>query len=107
MQEILRALPGMVKTDASKYEDVKKGATGHAESIDIAGSQYRPAIFYHGHSQLQEAEAAKQRVQASGLWKRPMTTEIAPAGRFWPAEECHQDYLKKHPGGYTCHYIRG
>jgi len=29
-----------------------------------------------------------------------------PAGTFWPAEQYHQDYLKKHPGGYTCHYVR-
>ena len=53
-----------------------------------------------------EAEAAVKRAQASGRWKRPITTEVVPAGKFWPAEEYHQDYLKKHPGGYTCHYVR-
>jgi len=33
-------------------------------------------------------------------------TEIVPAGEFWVAEDYHQKYLEKHPGGYTCHYLR-
>lgn len=70
------------------------------------GAQYRSVIFYHGEGQKKEAEAAIKRAQASGRWKRPITTEVVPAAKFWPAEEYHQDYLKKHPGGYTCHYIR-
>jgi len=79
--------------------------TPNRQGNDI-GSQYRSAIFYHGEAQRKEAEAAVARARASGLWKRPITTEIKPAVKFWPAEEYHQDYLKKHPGGYTCHYIR-
>ncbi len=74
--------------------------------VNDAGTQYRSAIFYHGEAQKKEAEAAVKRAQESGRWKRPITTEIVPAGKFWPAEEYHQDYLKKHPGGYACHYIR-
>ena len=38
--------------------------------------------------------------------KRPLTTEIVPAKEFWSAEDYHQDYLVKHPGGYSCHYVR-
>jgi len=146
MQEILRALPGVVKTAVGYtggrtgnpvYEEVKTGTTGHAESIEIKfdpaklsygaildmffrmhdpttpnrqgndlGSQYRSAVFYHGAVQKGEAEAAVKRAQASGRWKRPITTEVVPAGTFWPAEEYHQDYLKKNPGGYTCHFVR-
>ena len=70
------------------------------------GSQYRSAIFYHGPEQKAAAGAAVKRAQASGLWKRPITTEVLPAEKFWPAEDYHQDYLEKHPGGYTCHYMR-
>ena len=33
-------------------------------------------------------------------------TEIVPASRWWKAEDYHQDYLEKHPGGYTCHFLR-
>jgi len=79
--------------------------TPNRQGNDI-GSQYRSAIFYRGESQKKEAEAAVSRAKASGRWKRPVATEIVPAGKFWPAEDYHQDYLKKHPGGYTCHYIR-
>ncbi|MGQ0505385.1 MAG: peptide-methionine (S)-S-oxide reductase, partial [Myxococcaceae bacterium] len=52
------------------------------------------------------AEAAKKRAQDSGKWKRPITTEIAAATKWWPAEAYHQDYLQKNPGGYTCHFYR-
>lgn len=79
--------------------------TPNRQGNDI-GTQYRSAIFYHGEEQRKEAEAAVARAKASGRWRRPITTEIVPAGKFWPAEQYHQDYLKKHPGGYTCHYIR-
>jgi len=70
------------------------------------GTQYRSAIFYLDESQRRTAEAVKARVEASGKWKRPIVTQIVPATEFWPAEENHQDYLKKHPGGYTCHFLR-
>ncbi len=70
------------------------------------GAQYRSAIFCRTPSQKTGAEAAVKRAQSSGLWRRPITTEIAQFKKFWPAEEYHQDYLRKHPGGYTCHYIR-
>ncbi|BDU72024.1 peptide methionine sulfoxide reductase MsrA [Mesoterricola silvestris] len=79
--------------------------TPNRQGNDI-GTQYRSAIFYHDEAQRKTAEKVKAEVEASGKWKRPLTTEIAAAGTFWPAEEYHQDYLKKHPGGYTCHYIR-
>jgi peptide-methionine (S)-S-oxide reductase len=45
-------------------------------------------------------------MNASGIWPGPIVTEVAPASDFWDAEEEHQDYLRKHPYGYTCHYIR-
>lgn len=79
--------------------------TPNRQGNDV-GSQYRSAIFYTGTGQQQDAAAAIERAQASGLWKRPITTEILPAKKFWPAEEYHQAYLKKNPGGYTCHYFR-
>ncbi len=70
------------------------------------GSSYRSAIFYHSEAQRRVAEQVKAEVDASGKWKRPVVTEIVPAGAWWKAEEYHQDYLVKHPGGYTCHYVR-
>ncbi len=146
MQEILRAIPGVIGTEVGysggtttdpAYEEVHSGSTGHAEAVRIVfdpqrlpyeellgyffrmhdpttpnrqgndvGTSYRSAIFYEDEAQRQTAEAVKARVDASGKWKRPIVTEIVPASKFWPAEDYHQDYLQKHPGGYTCHYLR-
>ena len=79
--------------------------TPNRQGNDI-GTQYRSAIFYHSQAQKVTAERVKAEVEASGQWGKPITTEIVPAATFWLAEDYHQDYLKKHPGGYTCHYVR-
>jgi len=70
------------------------------------GSSYRSAIFYHDPEQQRIATKVKAEVDASGKWKHPLVTEIVPAGPWWRAEEYHQDYLVKNPGGYTCHWVR-
>jgi len=70
------------------------------------GTQYRSAIFYHDDEQRKTAERVKEQVARSGKWKGKIVTEIVPAGTFWTAEDYHQKYLEKHPGGYTCHYLR-
>jgi peptide methionine sulfoxide reductase msrA/msrB len=146
MEDILRKLPGVLETVVGytggttadpNYEVVKKGQSGHAESIRIVfdpsvlsydsllstffrmhdpttanrqgndvGTQYRSAIFYTSEEQRKVAEAVKQRVEQSGKWKRPIVTQIVAASEFYPAEGYHQDYLEKHPGGYTCHFLR-
>lgn len=146
MEDILRKLPGVQNTEVGytggvlahpRYEQVKKGDTGHAEAIRIEfdpsvlsydalldtffrmhdpttsnrqgndlGSQYRSAIFYHSSEQKAAAERAIQRATESGRWKRPIVTEVVPAATFYSAEDYHQDYLEKNPGGYTCHFLR-
>ena len=70
------------------------------------GSSYRSAIFYHDDEQKRIAEKVKAEIDASGKWPRPVVTEIKPSGSWWRAEENHQDYLMKNPGGYTCHWLR-
>jgi len=70
------------------------------------GSQYRSAIFYHNTAQREVAERVREAVDRSGKWPRPVVTEIVAASEFYPAEEYHQDYLLKNPGGYTCHFLR-
>ncbi len=79
--------------------------TRNRQGNDV-GSQYRSAIFTFDEEQRRIAQEVKAKVEASGKWKRPIVTEIVPASDFWPAEAYHQDYLKKNPGGYTCHYLR-
>ena len=70
------------------------------------GAQYRSGIFYTSDEQKLIAERVKAQVDKSGKWKSPVVTEITRATVFYPAEEYHQDYLQKTPGGYNCHYLR-
>jgi peptide methionine sulfoxide reductase msrA/msrB len=79
--------------------------TKNRQGNDI-GSQYRSTIFVTSRQQRTIAETVKRRVDASGKWHAPVVTEIVDAGAFTPAEEYHQSYLQKNPGGYTCHYLR-
>jgi methionine-S-sulfoxide reductase len=70
------------------------------------GTQYRSAIFFHGDKQRETAQALMAKIDRSGAWKAKLTTELAPASTFYPAEAYHQHYLVKHPGGYDNHYLR-
>jgi methionine-S-sulfoxide reductase len=70
------------------------------------GTQYRSVIFYHSEEQKKVAQEKIKEVEASKKWPRPIVTQVVPAGKFYPAEDYHQDYLKKNPGGYTCHWLR-
>jgi peptide-methionine (S)-S-oxide reductase len=74
---------------------------GNRQGNDV-GTQYRSAIFTTAAAQRQAAEASRdtyqQRLSAAGLGR--ITTEIADAPEFWPAEDYHQRYLEKNPGGY-------
>ncbi|HEY4103398.1 MAG TPA: bifunctional methionine sulfoxide reductase B/A protein [Polyangiaceae bacterium] len=123
-------------TPKPTYEQVRTGRTGHAESIRVLfdpkklayedlldnfffrmhdpttknqqgndrGTQYRSAIFVTSPAQRAAAERAKEKAKAR--WKAPIVTEIVDAGPFTVAEDYHQKYLDKHPGGYTCHFMR-
>jgi peptide methionine sulfoxide reductase msrA/msrB len=70
------------------------------------GSSYRTAIFYHTDEQRRAAEASKKALKASKRFKKPIVTEIVPAGAFYPAEEEHQRYYRKNPYEYKM-YMEG
>ena len=70
------------------------------------GMSYRSAIYYVDEDQKAVALDTIADVEASGLWLGKVVTEVEPVGAFWDAEEEHQDYLEKHPNGYTCHFPR-
>jgi methionine-S-sulfoxide reductase len=146
MEEIIREIPGVLKTEVgytggstknATYLEVKTGRSGHAEAIQVEfdplrlsfekllewffrmhnpttknqqgndiGSQYRSAIFFHSEAQKATAVTIIDRVNKSGAWKAPVVTEVTAFDAWWSAEEYHQDYLKKNPGGYTCHFVR-
>ena len=128
MEDILRKIPGVTETEVGyaagaeavrvvfdpaklSYETLldrwffrmHDPTTKNRQGNDV-GEQYRSAIFYTTDAQKQIAEASK--AKAAAFWKKPITTEIVQATTFAPAEEHHQDYLVKNPGGYTCHFLR-
>lgn len=70
------------------------------------GTQYRSAIFVANDEQHRVAEAVKEKVDRSKKWKDPIVTQIVPAGKFYLAEDYHQDYLIANPDGYNCHVLR-
>ncbi len=70
------------------------------------GPSYRSAIFYRNAAQKQAAELSRQQLQDSGLYGKPVVTEILPAGIFYRAEEYHQDYHRKNPVRYNYYRYR-
>lgn len=68
------------------------------------GTSYRSVIFYGNDARQLAARSAIERNQQH--WANPIVTTLEPEVPFWSAEDYHQDYLQKNPGGYTCHYER-
>jgi len=87
--------------DKVGYEDLLKvfwenhdPTTLNRQGPDV-GEQYRSAIFFHTPQQQAAAAASKEKLQASGKFRRPIVTEITPASAFYRAEDYHQQYLEK------------
>lgn len=79
--------------------------TKNKQGNDV-GSQYRSAIFPMTEAQKKSATQMMARIEKSGAWRRPLTTTIEAPANWVTAEDYHQDYLVKHPGGYDNHYLR-
>jgi peptide-methionine (S)-S-oxide reductase len=62
-----------------------------------SGSQYRSSIFYTSAEQKHIADSYVGQLTAAKLYSRPIVTKIVPFDAFYPAEDYHQDYLKRHP----------
>lgn len=117
------------RVDKPTYEQVSEGVTGHREAVEVVydparvsfqqlldvywqnvdpfdnsgqfcdkGGQYRAAIFVHDAEQKRLAEASKQAVGVR--FHQDVFADILPAGRFYAAEDYHQDYYKKNPLRY-------
>ena len=70
------------------------------------GTQYRSVIFFHNEEQKKVATDLIKKITDAKKWDKPVVTQLVPVTKFYPAEDYHQDYLKKNPGGYTCHWMR-
>jgi len=79
--------------------------TKNRQGNDV-GVSYRSAIYHVSEEQKAIALDTIADVDSSGLWPGKVVTEVEPVGDFWEAEPEHQDYLIRHPGGYTCHFPR-
>lgn len=76
--------------------------TPNRQGPDV-GSQYRSAIFYHDEKQKEIARRVKEELESKGDFSGSIVTEIAPASKFFRAEEYHQKYFEKN--GYVgCHF---
>ena len=90
--------------DPSKvtYEQLLDAFWKHIDPTDPGGQfvdrglQYRSVIFYHDEDQKRLAEASKQELAKSRRFQKSVATEILRLGKFYEAEEGHQDYYKKH-----------
>src|SRR5690606_18855753 len=82
--------------------------TANRQGPDV-GTQYRSAIYYANEEQRKTAEEVTE--SKAKKWWAPqgsIKTEIVEAGEWWDAEDYHQKYLDKNPGGYECpsHFVR-
>lgn len=86
------------------FFQIHNPTTLNQQGNDI-GTSYRSAIFYQNEPEKKQAEDFIKIVNDSKRWPGPVVTTLEPFTKFWKAEEYHQDYLQKNPGGYTCHLI--
>ncbi len=86
------------------FFQIHNPTTRNRQGNDI-GTSYRSAIFYGNEEERKEAEEFIKIVNNSGRWQDPVVTTLEPLVKFYRAEDYHQDYLVKNPGGYTCHTI--
>ncbi len=69
------------------------------------GPQYRSAVFYHTETQKKTAEEYKIQLDKSGVFKKPIVTEITAFKEFYPAEDYHQNYYALNPNQGYCQYV--
>ena len=76
------------------FWDMHNPTTLNRQGWDV-GTQYRSAVFYHSEEQKEAALRLKEKLDKSAKYKKPIVTEIVPAGKFYRAEEYHQKYHEK------------
>ena len=69
------------------------------------GTHYRSVIFHHSEEQKESSEKMKGEFDASGEWKNPIVTEIAPFSKFYPAEDYHNDYYRRNQSQPYCRLV--
>ena len=67
-----------------------------------SGTQYRSGIYFSTPGQEAVAKDLIQEMADSGVYSRPIVTEVLPLANYWPAEDYHQDFFEKNPGQGYC-----
>ncbi len=80
--------------------------TKNRQGNDV-GTQYRSAIFFQNDDEKKTAEDLIQDIDSKKVFPGNITTTLEVFKEFYLAEEYHQAYLQKNPGGYSCHFVRG
>ncbi|MBN1668841.1 MAG: peptide-methionine (S)-S-oxide reductase MsrA [Anaerolineales bacterium] len=78
--------------------------TLNRQGADV-GTQYRSAIFYHDAQQQQTAQQVRAAIEATGIWNKPLVTEITALDTFYPAEDYHQEYYQRNPNQGYCRVV--
>jgi len=78
--------------------------TLNRQGADV-GTQYRSAIFYADQEQKMQAEAIIRELTADGTFRDPIVTEVVPLGPFYPAEDYHREYYRRHPSQPYCQAV--
>lgn len=78
--------------------------TLNRQGADV-GPQYRSVIFYHSDEQKRTAESSKREMDASGLYRNPIVTEIVPFTTFYEAGEFHREYYRRNPDQPYCRLV--
>lgn len=78
--------------------------TLNRQGADV-GSQYRSAIYFETPEQEHTARGVIAETAASGIWKNKIVTEVTPLGRFYPAEDYHQNYFERNPYQPYCQMV--
>jgi peptide-methionine (S)-S-oxide reductase len=66
------------------------------------GTQYRSGIYFTSHEQEREALDVLEEIKRSGVYTKPLVTEVKPLATYWPAEPYHQDFFEKNPTQGYC-----
>ena len=78
--------------------------TPNRQGADV-GPQYRSVIFYHNEEQKETAEQVIREVNETGIWSKPVVTELEPFKAFYKAEDYHHEYYKRNPEQAYCRVV--
>ncbi|CAN5802628.1 peptide-methionine (S)-S-oxide reductase MsrA [soil metagenome] len=86
------------------FWQVHDPTTLNRQGNDI-GTQYRSVVFYHNQQQKELVEKYKTELNKSGAWENPVVTTLEPMGKFYPAEDYHQNYYNDNIEQGYCQFV--